>query len=214
MRFLVTIEGIDGAGKTTQAELLRAQIAASGIPVALRSFPAYDSFLGRQIRQMLHESPAGQISALDARTISLWFAADRHQALKRDPVAADVEIFNRYTLSNAVYQSSRVPEADRRAVFDWILALEHKELGLPVPDLILVLDVTPDLVAERTRLRAERAGHEPDQYERHGDLQERVRAGYLDAARRDEAIVVVPCDERAPEAIAADVLAEFRRRVP
>ena len=104
--FLVAIEGVDGAGKTTQAELLRASVVSAGLGVKLRSFPAYDSFIGRQIRQMLRD-PA---SALDARSAALWFATDRRQALERDPLAAEIEICNRYTLSNAVYQSSRFPE--------------------------------------------------------------------------------------------------------
>jgi dTMP kinase len=199
--FLVAIEGVDGAGKTTQAELLRASVASAGLGVKLRAFPAYDSFIGRQIRQMLRD-PA---SSLDARSAALWFAVDRRQALEHDPLRADVEICNRYTLSNAVYQSSRVAEAESQAMYEWVLELEQTELALPVPDLTLVLDVTPALVAERTRARAEL-----DEYERQADLQERVRARYLAA----DGVVVIPCDGRAPDDISADVLAELRRRVP
>jgi dTMP kinase len=195
--FLVAIEGVDGAGKTTQAELLRASVASAGHGVKLRSCPAYDSFIGRQIRQMLRD-PA---SALDARSAALWFAVDRHQALEHEPLAADVEICNRYTLSNAVYQSSRVPEADADAVYHWVLELERAELGVPVPDLTFVLDVTPALVAERTRARAEL-----DEYERQADLQNRVRARYLAAAD----VVVIACDGRAP----GDIAAELRRWMP
>jgi dTMP kinase len=193
--FLVAIEGVDGAGKTTQAELLRASVAAAGLGVKLRSFPAYDSFIGRQIREILRDS-----HQLDARSAALWFATDRRQALQRDPLGADVEICNRYTLSNAVYQSARAPEAERAAVFDWVLELEQ-ELAIPVPDLTFVLDVTPALVAERTRARAEL-----DAYERQADLQNRVRAGYLAA----DGVVVISCDGRTPE----DIAAELRRRMP
>jgi dTMP kinase len=199
--FLVTIEGVDGAGKTTQAELLRASVAAAGAGVKVRSFPAYDSFIGKQIRQMLRD-PA---SDLDARSAALWFAVDRRQALEHDPLTADVEICNRYTLSNAVYQSSRVAEAESQAMYDWVLELERSELAIPAPDLTFVLDVTPALVAERTAARAAL-----DSYERQADLQDRVRARYLAA---DE-VVVIPCDGRAPDDIAAGVLAEFRRRMP
>ena len=207
--FLVAIEGVDGAGKTTQAELLRASLAAGGIEVKLRSFPVYDSFIGRQIAQILRSD-----SPLDARSAALWFAADRRQALEHEPLAADVEICNRYTLSNAVYQSSRASESEREAVFEWVLELEQSELAVPAADLTFVLDVTPALVEERTRVRAERAGQEPDSYERLSGLQDRVRAGYLAAAERSDAIVVIPCDGRAADDIAADVLAELRRRVP
>jgi dTMP kinase len=195
--FLVAIEGVDGAGKTTQAELLRAGAAAAGFDVKLRSFPAYDSFIGAQIRQMLRD-PA---SALDARSAALWFAVDRRQALAREPLSADVEICNRYTLSNAVYQSARAPEDE--TIYEWVLELE-RELGIPAPDLTFVLDVTPALVAERTRARAEL-----DAYERQRDLQDRVRARYLAA----DGVVVIACDGRTPAEIGADLQDALRERL-
>ncbi len=194
--FLVAIEGVDGAGKTTQAELLRASVASAGRDVKLRSFPAYDSVIGRQIREMLRDS-----APLDARSAALWFATDRRQALEHDPLRAEVEICNRYTLSNAVYQSARAPEDE--TIYEWVLDLE-RELGIPAPDLTFVLDVTPALVAERTRARAEL-----DAYERQRDLQDRVRAAYLAAAD----VVVIPCDGRTPAEIGADMEAALRERV-
>jgi len=194
--FLVAIEGVDGAGKTTQAELLRASVAAAGLDVKLRSFPAYDSFIGRQIREMLRDS-----APLDARSAALWFATDRRQALEHDPLGAEVEICNRYTLSNAVYQSARAPEDE--TIYEWVLDLE-RELGIPAPDLTFVLDVTPALVAERTRARAEL-----DAYERQRDLQDRVRARYLAA----DGVVVIGCDGRTPAEIGADLESALRERV-
>jgi len=194
--FLVAIEGVDGAGKTTQAELLRASVASAGLDVKLRSFPAYDSFIGRQIREMLRDS-----APLDARSAALWFAADRRQALEHDPLGAEVEICNRYTLSNAVYQSARAPEDE--TIYEWVLDLE-RELGIPAPDLTFVLDVTPALVAERTRARAEL-----DAYERQRDLQDRVRARYLAA----DGVVVIGCDGRTPAEIGADLESALRGRV-
>jgi len=194
--FLVAIEGVDGAGKTTQAELLRASVASAGLDVKLRSFPAYDSFIGRQIREMLRDS-----APLDARSAALWFAADRRQALEHDPLGAEVEICNRYTLSNAVYQSARAPEDE--TIYEWVLDLE-RELGIPAPDLTFVLDVTPALVAERTRARAEL-----DAYERQRDLQDRVRARYLAA----DGVVVIGCDGRTPAEIGADLESALRERL-
>lgn len=194
--FLVAIEGVDGAGKTTQAELLRASVASAGLDVKLRSFPAYDSFIGRQIREMLRDS-----APLDARSAALWFATDRRQALQHDPLGAEVEICNRYTLSNAVYQSARAPEDE--TIYEWVLDLE-RELGIPSPDLTFVLDVTPALVAERTRARAEL-----DAYERQRDLQDRVRARYLAA----DGVVVIGCDGRTPVEIGADLESALRERV-
>jgi dTMP kinase len=196
--FLIALEGVDGAGKTTQAERLAALLRDDGAHVSVRSFPAYGSFVGREIRRLLREG-----AELDARSAALWFAVDRAQALRRDPPRAEVEILNRYTLSNAVYQSARGPAE----LFDWVLELEHGELGLPRADLTFVLDVTPELVRERVTARAE-----PDGYERLADLQARVRAGYLAAAERLPDVVVVACDARAPDEIAAELAAAVRAR--
>jgi dTMP kinase len=195
--FIITLEGIDGAGKTTQAERLAARLRAEGAEVGVRSFPAYDSFVGREIRRLLRDG-----AALDARSAALWFAVDRAQALRRDPPRAEIEICDRYTLSNAVYQAAR-GSAD---LFDWVLELEHEELGLPRPHLTFVLDVTPERVRQRVAARGA-----PDGYERLDDLQARVRTGYLAAAARFAEIVVVEGDERGPDEIADELAAAVRR---
>jgi dTMP kinase len=195
---MIALEGVDGAGKTTQAERLAAALRAEKADVRVRSFPAYDSFVGREVRRLLTSG-----AELDARSAALWFAVDRAQDLRRDPPRAEVEIFNRFTLSNAVYQSAR----GGAELFDWVLALEQDELGLPRPDLTVVLDVTPELVRERVAARAE-----PDGYERAADLQARVRAGYLAAAERLDGVVVIACDARGPDDIAAELVEQVRAR--
>jgi dTMP kinase len=210
---LVAVEGLDGAGKTTQVALLAEALGA----VEVVSFPRYDTFFGRQIRRLLDgtdgvsgraqpqppsgEASTAQVSAqtVEPRSMALWYALDRAQwARDRKPVSDGVVLLNRYTLSNAVYQSARSGED----LFNWILQLEFEELGLPRPDATVVLDVPPDVSQARV---AHRGDAEGDVYERATDLLARVRAGYLSAASRLPNVVVVPA-VGAPEAVHAAVL--------
>lgn len=178
---LIAVEGLDGAGKTTQVALLASALSAAEVV----SFPRYDTFFGRQIRQLLDGT--GEVSAqtVDPRSMSLWYALDRVRwARDRQPTVDGIVLLNRYTLSNAVYQSARAdPE-----LFDWVLHLEYEELGLPQPDVTVVLDVAPELSRDRVAHRGDADG---DVYERAADLQSRVRDGYHAAAARRNDIVVV-----------------------
>ncbi len=179
---LIEVEGLDGAGKSTQVALLAEALST----VDVVSFPRYDSFFGRQIRLLLDGT--GEVSAqtVDPRSMALWYALDRAQwARDRKPSPDGVVLLNRYTLSNAVYQSARSGED----LFDWVLRLEFEELGLPRPDVTVVLDVPPSL----SRLRVAGRG-ESDVYERAGDLLSRVRDGYLAAATRLPDVIVVSAD--------------------
>jgi hypothetical protein len=84
---ILAIEGIDGAGKETQAELLRDRLVGRGWSVRMLSFPVYSSFFGQSIRQLLDgQLGAGDVSAdaVDPRSMALWYALDRWEAF-RDP---------------------------------------------------------------------------------------------------------------------------------
>jgi dTMP kinase len=179
---LLAVEGLDGAGKTTQVALLASALST----VEVVSFPRYEWFVGREIRQMLDVSRGVSAQDVDPRSMALWYATDRAQwARDRKPHSDGVVLLNRYTLSNAVYQSAR---SDDPELFDWILRLEFEELDLPRPDATVVLDVPPEVSQRRVAHREDSAG---DVYERSADLLTRVRDGYLSAASRLPNVVVV-----------------------
>lgn len=173
---LIAVEGVDGAGKATQVSLLATALST----VDVVSFPRYDTFFGRHIRALLD---SGEAMTLDPRSMALWYALDRAQwAADRKPGPV---LLNRYTLSNAVYQSARSADPE---MFGWVLRLEYEELRIPRPDVTVVLDVPPEVSRQRVRSR-DGAG---DAYERSSALQSRVRDGYLAAASRLPDVVVVP----------------------
>jgi len=193
---LIAVEGLDGAGKTTQVAMLADALST----VDVVSFPRYDTFFGRRIRDLLHGADGVSAQTVDPRSMALWYALDRAQwARDRKPRDDDVVVLNRY-------QSARSADP---GLFEWVLRLEFEELGLPRPDLTVVLDVPPDVSRDRVTGR----DGEGDVYERSRDLLSRVRDGYLAAAARLPDVVVVSA-VGAPAEVHAAVLAALAPVIP
>lgn len=236
---LIAIEGIDRAGKTTQTDLLRVALEAAGRRVEVMSFPRYETFFGRTIRALLHGGGPTSAATVDPRSMALWYALDRFDAFAElareasgERLLADIMLVNRFTLSNAVYQSARAEATDPAeagALFEWVLELEHGRLGLPRPALTVVLDVEIELSHLRSHRAADAGGRveQPDLYERSTTLLARARQRYLDAAQEVADLVVISArgagegegSERAPglrtpTMIHAEVLAAVATRLP
>ena len=140
---LIALEGIDGAGTTTQMARLAQHIAARGRQVLTTAEPS-QGIVGRMIRQALAADAACSEAAL-----ALLFAADRleHVRVEMQPVldAGGVVLTDRYVMSSYAYQSSRLPSA-------WVRQLN---MHARPPDATLFFQVDPALAAQR---RAQRGG--------------------------------------------------------
>jgi len=163
---LIAIEGIDQAGKRTQASLLAQNVRNLGVPVSVWSFPNYSTPLGRQLKAYL----AGKVR-LDLHSVHLLYAANKWELANElaDRIRrGGVVIVNRYSPSNLAYGVAHgLPLA-------WLNSLER---GLPKPDVVIVLDVRP-------RTSFKRKARERDLHE--GDLTylRNVRRAYLRLARK------------------------------
>ncbi|SEB95522.1 thymidylate kinase [Paramicrobacterium humi] len=193
----ITLEGGDGVGKSTQAQLLEDWLTDAGRAV-LRTREPGGTELGEQIREIvLHHR--GDIAP---RAEALLYAADRahHIATKVRPAleAGTVVIQDRYLDSSVAYQGAgRVLSGD--AIRD--LSLWAVE-GL-LPDVTVLLDLDERQARERLdaaqkrfdRLEAEKA-----------EFHARVRAAYLELAASDPRFIVVDA-ARDPQSIAAEIRA-------
>jgi dTMP kinase len=163
---LIAVEGIDQAGKRTQANLLAATLRKAGRRVLVWDFPDYRTPLGRELKAYL----GGKIR-LDAHSAHLLYAANKWEVapeLNRRLGRGEVIIVNRYTPSNVAYGLAHgLPAA-------WLVSLEA---GLPKPDKVLVLDISP-----RTSLWRKRKGR--DIHEGNLPYLNRVRRQYLRLARQ------------------------------
>jgi len=138
MGLLIAIEGIDGAGKTTQVGLLGEALKAAGEAVVLSKEPT-DGPWGQRIRQSAQTGRLPLEQELEA------FVEDRKEHIEHtvQPALADkkIVVLDRYFYSTVAYQGAR--GADR------VELLDRMKSFAPVPDLVLLLDVEPVLAVAR-----------------------------------------------------------------
>ena len=180
---IIAVEGIDGAGKHTLTTRLTAAITATGRTVATLAFPRYTiPPLGPLVRAMLDGDPGLAAVAGSPRATALLFALDRANALPeltRLAAGHDVLIVDRYVASNAAYGAARVPPEERDAFPDWVAAVELTDLGLPRPDLQVLLRVPAHVARAAAQERAARdAERKLDTFESDDGLQDRCAAVY------------------------------------
>jgi dTMP kinase len=185
---IVAVEGIDGAGKNTLTEALVAALAAAGRQVSRLAFPRYSvAPLGPAVRAMLTGDPALAPVAASARASALMFALDRANAAPELLTAAGTDavvLVDRYVASNAAYGAARLPARERAGFRAWVASLELGDLGLPSPDLQVLLRVPVEVARAQARARAARdPDRAPDRYEADDALQARVAAEYDELAR-------------------------------
>ncbi|MCD7838510.1 MAG: hypothetical protein LUG65_06325, partial [Clostridiales bacterium] len=150
---------------------------------------------------------------------SLWYAVDRWDTIHKLPLERyDYVIFNRYVLSNAVYQTARGFGGYDRTFLEWVFALEHTRLELPVPDVYLYFDTQAAVTSENVLKKGQRDYVEGlDVYERSQDLLACCHGLYRQLAAEIEEVQVVSCmDEdgnlKSIESIHAQALAVLRER--
>lgn len=145
----IVLEGIDGAGTTTQTARLSARLSELGHRAHATCEPSRGP-LGQYLRAVL--TGADGAPRLGWESLALLFAADRLDHVQREiePLLASgtTVVSDRYDLSSLAYQSATAPEGE--AVLPWIRALNQRARR---PDLTLVLEVAPELAAERRSVR-------------------------------------------------------------
>ncbi|MGR3794191.1 dTMP kinase [Vannielia sp. SX4] len=202
--FFITLEGIDGAGKSTQARALGAWAESEGREVVLTREPG-GSAGAEEIRRLLVEGAPDRWSG---ETETLLFTAARRDHLERviTPAlaAGKVVISDRFADSTRVYQG-----AARGELRGFVDALHSLAIGRE-PDLTLILDMDPEVALARGLARA--SGE--DRFEEEGlAFQQKLRAGFLALAEANPARCRLIDAGRPAEAITADVITAVREHM-
>lgn len=184
---LIVFEGTDGSGKSTQFELLAKRLEAEQIGFQRLRFPQYEEPSSALIRMYLGGAFGDDPEAVNAYAASTFYAVDRYasyQCVWKDYYqGGGLVVSDRYTTSNAVHQGSKVPEGERAEFFRWLYDLEYDRMGLPRPDLVVLLDMPVELSEQLMRKREQSTGTQADIHERDEDYLKKCRDVALHAAK-------------------------------
>jgi len=193
---LLALEGLDGSGKSTQAAALAEVLRAEGHDPLLTREPTEGPY-GRRIRSMAR---SGQAVAPEEEL--RWFVADRRahvaEVIQPGLAAGRLVITDRYYLSTVAYQGARGLDPGE--------LLSQSEAEFPLPDLVLLLEIDPELGLQRV---SQRGGVAETVFERRQFL-EQVEANF----RALDLPYLVRIDARGPEqAVHRAVLDCVRQRL-
>ena len=222
---IIAIAGVNGAGKSTQVELVRRMFAQEGVESHFLHFPRFDAPVYGELIARFLRGELGAVDKVDPYLVALLFAGDRADAaaqLRCWLDAGHAVVLDRYVYSNVGFQCAKLPAGDRQEELRrWILDLEFGYYGIPRPDVSLFLDVpfafTEKKLSEvregddREYLKGERDIHEASL-----DLQRRVREVYRAAAAADDRLRIIDCSDAqggmdSPNAIFARIRTEIER---
>ena len=199
-RFIV-LEGLDGAGTTTQAERLGHWLRQQGHQAHLTAEPS-EGPIGRLIRDVLRGELLGANGeGLSAESIAGLFLADRADHIKSEIQpkldAGCFVVCDRYLLSSLAYQGIDAP-------MEWVAQVNAP---MPAPGLTLMVTVSPEVAAQRRQGR----GGQTEIYEL-SDFQRKVALGYERACvlKTDHNIVHVD-GEQCMDTVFDSILSHVRR---
>jgi dTMP kinase len=201
----ITLEGIDGTGKSTQLRLLVQHLKKRGLAVRVTREPG-GTKVGERIRKILLASTTTQLCPLAELALMYAARAQHLQEVIRPALAkGEIVVSDRYNDASLAYQGyGRELGVETVRAFDRIICARTQ------PDLTIVLDLAPRLSLQRAQGRESRRKSKQERFELQGTkFHKRVRDAYLAIARKEPRRVKVV----QAEGPVAEVQAEIRKLV-
>ncbi|MBI2086362.1 dTMP kinase [Candidatus Daviesbacteria bacterium] len=187
---LIVIEGIDGAGKTTQIELLKQALASRARPCEAISFPRYeDNIYGKLIKRYL-EGEFGSIDQVNPYLLALAFAGDRLLAkpkIEKWLAEGKTVLVNRYVSSSKAHLGANLPNDKKEDFLKWLDELEYQTNDLPKEDLTILLNIDPEMGQKNV------LGRNTDLHEENLKHLEQAGKIYLELAKQETNWYVTSC---------------------
>jgi dTMP kinase len=222
---LLVIEGLDGAGKSTQIGLLQEYLKSKGQRFEYLHFPRTESPVYGDLISKFLRGELGDINQVNPYLVALIYAGDRADAknMLHEWLNTNTSIvLDRYVYSNIAYQCAKISYPDlQNDLKKWILDTEFGYFGLPKPDLNIFLDV-PFSFTEK-KLKGERQGDDRsylqgmrDIHEENLDFQKKVREVYLTLEQEDSFVRINCCSDDdtmlKPNEIFEKIISEIEKR--
>ena len=220
---LIVLEGLDGAGKSTQLKMVTSYFTSLGRKVEYLHFPRYTAPVYGELIAKFLRGDFGAIDQVHPQLVALLFAEDRRDAATQIRGWMDegrVVILDRYVYSNIAFQCAKLPdEKEAAALRDWIFELEYQHNDIPQPTLNLFLDVPISFVD--AKLKINRKGCDRAYLEGKADIHEadirfqmKVREHYLGQCRRDPHFIRIDCSDPDGNMLpAADIFRRIRYEI-
>lgn len=211
---LIVIEGLDGSGKSSQVNNLKAYLQNESIPFKYIHFPQLSKGIFGELIAKFLRGELGALEEVNPYLVALLYAEDRRG------MKAQIELWlqegylvllDRYVCSNIAFQGAKVDDVE--ALIDWIFKLEYEEFGLPKPDIEVLLDAPQNFVQhnlEKNRQGDDRAylqGKE-DIHESSMEFQARVHQVYQKLFEKEKQLVGLNCTNAQGEMEEKEVVFE------
>jgi dTMP kinase len=217
---LIVLEGLDGAGKSTQVKRLKEYLTERCGSLEYIHFPRYEAPVYGDLISRFLRGDFGSNEAVHPQLVALLFAEDRHGAapvMRKALEEGKTVLLDRYVYSNIAYQCAKLQDLqERRKLRDWIFNTEYGDFELPEPDLNLFLDVPIGFVEQS--LNRQREGQDrnylsgaQDIHEASIAFQKAVRDMYVAETARDPKFRRIDCSGPGGEMLPPDTIFDLVR---
>jgi len=214
-RFIV-FEGIDGAGKTTQAKLLLGYLKKIKKRAVFIHFPQYQTKSGGLIENYLQ----GQYGKIGSYQASVFYAADRFDGglnIRKWLKEGYIVIADRYFASNIGHQGGKIKtKNEREKFFHWLYNFEYKLFKIPKPTISFLLMMPPRVAQKLKMIVAKKKGGKLDIHEKNLIHLKNAERAYLHATKifpKDFRIIESMHDKklRSPNNIHQEILEQVQK---
>ncbi|MBQ6714615.1 MAG: deoxynucleoside kinase [Clostridia bacterium] len=213
---LIVIEGLDGCGKSTQLELLPKALKEKNIDCKSVSFPDYSSDSSALVKMYLAGRFGDKPGDVNAYAASVFYSVDRYASYKEVwgefYESGGTVVSGRYTTSNAIHQTSKLPREQWEDFLNWLYDFEYNKIGIPKPDKVIFLDMPVEVSQKLLSNRYEGDEEKKDIHE--SDIE------YLNNCRKAAKFTAdysgwttIPCSENGEPRSIADIAADILEEV-
>ena len=170
---MIVIDGLDGSGKATQAEILKNRLKEKGYDIYSLDLPCYDDPSSTLVKMYLAGEFGDKPGDVNCYAASTFFGVDRYASYKKhwekEYNSEKIVVANRYTTSNACHQMTKLDSSEWDSYLEWLFDFEYNKLGIPEPDCVIFLEMPVEISQQLLSKRYEGDENKKDVHERDTD---------------------------------------------
>lgn len=213
---IIVIDGLDGSGKSTQAQRVYDILKEKDDKVLLISYPDYEQPSSVLVRMYLDGMFSKNADDVNAYAASSFYAVDRYASYKQYWQKYYEEgytiIASRYVSSNAIHQMAKLPQVEWDSFLMWLSDYEYEKLGLPRPNKVVFLDMSRKVADKLLSYRYHGDETQKDIHENNMYYLESCQKTAHYSAKRENWTIISCCNGEEPLPIAT-ITKEIIKRI-